>query len=208
MSEFERQMPSFRLAETHHGDTLQKVAAREMGDANRWAELIWINNLLFPYLTDDPQRASEHVLLAGSLIRIPAPVGVYTQEADRGQVYERDAHLVNKRLTFDEGGDLAIVAGEANFKQQLLHRVVTPRGQLSRHPEYGCLVWRLHGTVNGPVAGSLAARYVRAALQAEYRVSSVPKCTAEVSGDVIRVSATANGIAGGSVDITNLPLMS
>ncbi len=208
MSEFERRMPSFRLAETHHGDTLQSLAGREMGDANRWPELVWLNSLVHPYLTDDARLASDSIILTGKLIRVPAPVGVFTEDADRGQVYERDCVMLRKKLVIDDSGDFAIVAGADNFKQQIHHRVITPRGQATRHAEYGCLVWRLHGTVNGPVAAALGAKYVKAAIMADYRVASVDKSEAEASGDVIRVSAKATGIAGGAVDITTAPASS
>lgn len=208
MSEFQRSMPSYRLVETRFGDSLPSIAAREMGDANRWPELVWLNNLLHPYLTDDERLASDSVLLAGSIIKVPAPVGVYTQDADKGQVYERDCRMQRRRLVINDDGDFDVVAGSDNFRQQLLHRVVTPRGQATRHPEYGCLAWRLLGTVSGPVAGALAARYVKAALQADYRVASVSRSLADVTGDAIRVSATANGIAGGSVDVSTLPDLS
>ena len=204
MSEFSRPMPNFRLAETFHGDDLQSVAAREMGDANRWPELIWLNQLVWPYLTDNEALASDNILLMGALIKIPAPVGVYTDSADRGQVYERDCQLLGKKLVDDGKGDFAVVAGAANFKQQLRHRIVTPRGQARRHPEYGCLAWSLLGSVNGPVAGALAAQHVKATIKADYRVKSVSNVVAEIAGDAIRASARADGIAGGSVDLTSL----
>ncbi len=203
MAEFEREMPSYRLAETHAGDTLPRVAAREMGDANRWPELVWINNLTSPYLTDTPAEASDTVLLTGSMIRIPAPTGVNTDATERAQVYERDCKMVKRRLTDDGNGDFAVVAGTDNLTQQLKHRIVTPRGQLVRHAEYGCLVWLLQGKVTGPAANLLGAQYVKAALQADYRVSSVTSSTAEVDGDATRITATAEAIAGGKVDISN-----
>ena len=145
MSDFEKVIPDYRLTETRFGDDLQAVAAREMGDANRWPELVWLNSLTYPYLTDDKARVSDTVLLNGSLIRVPAPVGVYTDTADRGQVYERDCKLTNKMLSDDGNGDFLVVAGAKNLTQQLQHRLNTPRGQARRHPEYGCMIWRMLG---------------------------------------------------------------
>lgn len=200
MSEFERPLPNYRLIQTHHGDTLQAVAHREMGDANRWPELVWVNALRSPYITDDERRVVDGVILSGGLLKIPAPQGVWTDAASRGQVYERDAALENKHLAA-ENGDLAVVAGADNLRQQLTHRVVTPRGQLMRHPDYGCRAWRLLGTINGPTAGMLAAEYVKATLAADYRVSKVEESAAEVVGDSIRITAKARAIEGGVVDV-------
>lgn len=200
---FEREMPSYRLAETHAGDTLQRVAAREMGDANRWYELAWLNDLASPYLTDRPEGATDAVLLTGSLIRVPAPTGINTDATERAQVYERDCKMVRRRLVDDGNGDIAVAAGTDNLTQQLSHRIDTPRGQLTRHPEYGCLVWQLQGKVTGPTASLLGAQYVKSAVEADYRVSSVISSTAEVTGDATRITASAEGIAGGKVDISN-----
>ncbi len=200
MNEFEREQPSYRLAETHFGDDLQAIAAREMGDANRWHELIWLNKLTYPYITDDPSQASDSVLRSGAIIKIPAPVGVYTDDASRGQVFERDCQLVGKMLQADSGGDIAVVAGIDNLKQQLTHRIITPTGQARRHPSYGCMVWRLHG-MKGGIGNMLGAEYVQSALLSDYRISSVTYAAAETSGDVVRVTATAETIAGSSVDV-------
>lgn len=201
MSDFERIEPTFRLAQTNYGDDLQAVAARELGDANRWYELAWLNDLAPPYITDSPGEYGPNVLVSGELIRVPSSTGVYTDAADTGQVYERDALMVNRRLVADENGDLAIVSGSKNLVQQLRHRINTPRGQLRRHAEYGCLIWRVQGSASGPVANTLAAEYVKSALLADYRVSSVIDATARVNGDAIIVTATAEAIAGGSVDV-------
>lgn len=194
-------MPSYRLAEIHHADDLQAIAAREMGDANRWPELIWLNSLSYPYVTNDESRAGEGVLLAGTFIKVPSAVGAATDDADRGQVYERDCRMALRQLQSDDSGDFAIVSGSDNLKQQLQHRLDTPRGQARRHPEYGGMQHRLKGRVNGPTAGLLAAEYVKSALLADYRVARVESSTATVQGDSTKVTARAVAIKGGVVDI-------
>lgn len=201
MSQFERELPSFRLAETHHGDDLQTIAGRELGDANRWPELVWINSLIYPYLTDDEQVSSDRVLLTGSLIRIPAPSATPVDEPKRAQVFGRDVQLTNRKLTVTENGDFDVCAGVDNLTQQLRHAIITPRGQLRRHPGYGCLVWTLHGAVQGPTAAMLGSQYVRATLEADYRVSQVRQASADVIGDALRIVAQAETIDGGVVDI-------
>ena len=201
MSDFERPLPSYRLVATLWDDDLQTLAAREMGDSNRWPELVWINELRPPYITNDERRVAPGVLLAGSFIKVPAPAGVYTDDAERGQVYERDCALGNRMLSADASGDIAILTGAKNLRQQLQHRIDTPRGQARRHPDYGCLVSRLKGKINGPTAGLMAAEYVKAALLADFRVSRVDYSQAEVLGDSIRVTARAVAIEGGVVDL-------
>jgi phage baseplate assembly protein W len=203
MNPFERPLPSFRLVTTQWGDDLQAVAAREMGDANRWIELVWLNGLTYPYITQDSRLVSGSVILAGALLKVPSPVGTFTDGAERGQVYERDVQMSDRQMSAGSDGDLNVLRGADNLRQQLLHRVTTPRGQARRHPDYGCLAWRLLGTVNGPVAGAMAAQYVKSALQADYRVASVSQSIAVVNGDSIKITATASAIEGGVVDITN-----
>ena len=199
MSEFERALPKYRLVETHHGDDLQAVAHRELGDANRWPELAWINELVYPYLTDDEARVAAGVLLNGSMLKVPAPTGFTEDKSSTEDVYERDCELRGKLLQVDEHGDFAVVAGVDNLTQQLRHAIDTPRGQARRHPEYGCLVWRLHGKVNGPMAGMLGAAYVKATLEADYRVVRAPSSQASIEGDVLRVAADAETLSGGTI---------
>lgn len=197
---FERKMPSVRLAITHHGDDLQAIAAREMGDANRWYELVWINGLKHPYITSDPRVVGDGVLLAGDFIRVPAPRGVQAVASEQAQVFERDCAMSGRMLQAEDG-DLLVVAGAKNLKQQLEHRITTPRGQMRRHHEYGCMAPKLKGSANTAVANALAAQYVKSALLADYRVSSVPSVSSALSGDSVRVTARAEPVIGGAVDV-------
>lgn len=199
-NEFERQMPSYRLVQTQYGDDLQAVARRELNDANRWAELLWLNSLTYPYLTDDPTAVKDGVLLNGSLIRVPAPAGVYTEKTDYDQLFERDCLMVNRRLKAVDG-DLAVCSGLDNLTQQLNHRIRTPTGQLHRHPEYGCKVNLLHGVVTGPTKTTLGAGYVKASLKADYRVASVNSVVATQNGDAMSISADLTPIAGAAIDL-------
>lgn len=201
MSTFSRALPPLRLATIRPGDTIQDVAAREMGDPSKWVDLAWVNELRPPYVTDDERRAGAGVLLSGSFIKIPAPVGVWRRSDPYGQVFERDVHIQDRRLYESDSGDFAVVAGSANLSQQLQHRIVTPTGQLSRHPGYGCKVYRLLGSVNGPTANILAAGYVKASILSEYRVKTLQSLKAVVNGDKISVTGRVTTIAGGPVDV-------
>lgn len=204
MAEFDKPLPTFRLAKTHYGDSIQDVAMRELGDENRWIELVWLNNLIDPYLTDDAALSTSRVLLTGSLIRVPSNYdsGVLIGDESLGNTYERDIRMVNRRLVLDETGDIAVVGGANNLKQQLQHRINTPRGQLRRHPEYGCRIHELRGKVNGPLAAHLAREYLKTTINAEYRISRIIALSASSEGDTIRAAATGEAIAGDSIDLT------
>lgn len=200
---FERPLSGYRYAATNFGDDLPAVALRELGDANRWQELAWINDLLPPYLTDDKARATDRVLVAGSMLMIPS-AGRQAYGRTDAEVYLSDAVLASGLLQVDRFGDLGVVSGRSNLKQQLLHRLNTPVAQLTRHPEYGCEVHRLRGVIGGPTAAALGASYVRTALESDFRVSSVTQAIAEISGDVTRINAEAVPITGGlAVDISS-----
>jgi phage baseplate assembly protein W len=155
-----------------------------------------------PYITTNPALVGAGVLLAGSLIRVPAPTSVWADDEDRGQVYGRDCAMIDRKLSDDGAGDLLVVTGADNLRQQLQHAVSTPRGQARRHPQYGCMVWRLLGTVNGPTAARLGAEYVKETLLADFRVASVDRAAADVSGDAVRITARAVAIEGGVVDVS------
>ncbi|WP_441280560.1 hypothetical protein [Tardiphaga sp. 862_B3_N1_1] len=198
---FTRETPESRVAATEHGDTLQSIAGRELGDANRWPELAWINHLRSPYITDNPARAGDGVLLTGAFIKIPAPKGVRTDAAELGQVFQRDAELRGKQLQVTPGGDFAVLTGSKNLAQQLTHRLATPRGQAVRHPKYGSLLYRLIGRINGPTGALMAQQYASAAIKADFRVRSIKKIDATVKIDAIDVQARAETIAGGPIDI-------
>lgn len=201
MSEFEREQPSYRIAQTRYGDTLQDVAARELGDANLWPDLIWLNDLRPPYLTDDPAMVSSSVLLAGTVIKIPAPAGVANPSNGTNQVYERDCLLERKRLVADGSGDLTVVSGTKNLSQQLRHAVATPRGQAKRHPEYGCMAHHLIGKTSGSPTTMLGAEYAKTTLESDYRISSVLYAGVEIVGDAVHITAAAESISGSKVDV-------
>lgn len=191
---FTREAPGVRLAETRHGDTLQRIALRELGDAGRWVELAELNGLRPPYITD-AALARAGVLAYGASIKIPAPASIISASAEPRTVYGADLRLARGALGV-QFGDLEILEGVPNFVQALQHRIVVGKRELGFHPEYGCHVRTLIGASNGPVSARLAAFYVRSALLEDERVDAVPSCVAEVLGDQIRVTATVVPVSG------------
>lgn len=197
---FDRPMYGFRFVDTLRGDSLQKIAARELGDATRWQELIDYNGLVPPYITDDASQAKPGVIVTGDMIRVPAPVPVVTSTADPNAVFGVDVRLDRGGLA-TANGDFDLVSGRDNLKQALKNRVETECGDLMFHKDYGSRHRRLIGAVNGPTSGLLAAKYVKAAVQADPRVKSVTNASVEISGDVCAVSVEAQPVAGQSVQV-------
>ena len=219
---FDTPLTGYRFVDTRQGDTLQKIAFRELGDATQWPLLIAINNLVFPWITDDPGVASGFafgssafgsgnfggstlspgVILTGQQILVPAPVPVIATATDPTTVFEIDIALdADGQLQADETGDLAVVSGVANLAQALENRVSTDNGELIWHREYGTKVRLLLGAMNGPNAGLLAAQYDTAAVLLDPRVQSVDQSVVNIVGDDIDIQMEVVPIVGRSVPL-------
>ncbi|ATI15622.1 baseplate assembly protein W [Bordetella phage vB_BbrM_PHB04] len=201
---FSRPMYGFRFEETRRGDTLKAIAARTLGDAGRWHELIAFNKLVPPYITDDPAQVKPGVILTGELLLVPAPAPAVTTSTDPQEVFQRDIRLENGMLAVD-GGDFLVAAGRENFTQAIRNRVETETGELIHHMDYGNRTRRLLGAVNGPTASLLAAQYTRSAVLADPRVRRVVSATAEVIGDVVNVGVKVEPVSGQPAQIEANP---
>jgi phage baseplate assembly protein W len=199
-------LAGIRLAATRVGDTLQAIAARELGDAGRWYDLASINNLLPPWITDDPAQAGPRVILAGANMLVPASApqasGVTPEDADDA-VLGTDLILPDGILQAD-GGDFALVMGTKNLSQAILHALATPRRSVVYHQDYGSQHHELLGARADPVANSLAALFVQQAISRDPRVARTEDTTATVAGDVIDVTATAVAVDGRRLPVRNI----
>lgn len=192
---FTKTYNSFRSVDTLHSDTLRRVAMRELGDASRWSELAAINNLLPPYITDNPDEAGSRVILSGGAIKVPAKNQRVSATDDPGYVFGSDVSLNRGKLSANNG-DLAIVSGVPNLTQALRNVIVTEPGDLMFHPRYGCSVRSMRGRKNIQKQASIAAAYVKRSLNADPRISSVPRASVRVNGDVMEIEADAMAVDG------------
>ena len=191
---FDKPLYGYRFVATQHGDTLQKIAARELGDAGLWAEIIVLNGMVPPYLTDDPAAVAPGVFLNGGLITIPAASpGAATN--DPNAVFGQDILLTNGKFTFTDG-DFAVVSGLPNLNQALTNALDTDQGELLYHTQYGSLVRRIIGGKNGPSSTLIAANYAKATVEADPRISSVTSSVGTALGNAISVAVDAETIQG------------
>lgn len=198
---FDTPLVGYRFVQTESFDTLQQVAARELGDASRWTEIVAINNLLPPYLTDDPEAVTAHVLPNGSYLVIPA-ASPSARNPDPNGVFGQDLKLTPDGLLDIDGTDFAVVSGVDNLVQALTNALRTDQGELLFHPAYGSLIRRILGSVTGPTAGLLAAKYAKQTVEADSRITSVTSSVATISGDVISVAVKSQTVTGATQPIS------
>jgi hypothetical protein len=196
-----KRLAGFRFVEIRQDDTLQKIAARELDDANLWRELIAINDLAPPYLTGDLALAGPKVKRFGQSLAVPATTAPSASPDDPDRVFGTDILLLNGRLQATSTGDLALVSGVANLMQALGNRLETPLGDLLFYRNYGFGGHRLKGKSNVPGTATLAAKYAESSLLDDPRVSSVPKSSATVTGDRVDGVAIAQPITGVPVNV-------
>lgn len=201
MSKFDTALAGFRQVETMRGDTLQRVALRELGDASLWVDLALLNDLRSPYIVDDAALLADGVVLAGSAILAPAASAVSSASVDPVDVFGADVAVVDGLMAADDG-DFALAAGVRNIAQAMTIRINVEKGELPFHPEYGCYLRSLLGSLSGPTKANVAAFYARSALLEDDRVAAVPLCEATVAGDALRVEAKAELVAARSIDVT------
>lgn len=195
-----QELSGFRRVQVNWGDTLQRLAARELGDASRWTEIASINRLAPPYLSAEGS-GDGRVARYGDTIVVPdvrrelRPIAVSDDE-----VFGVDVLLQGGRLDVQDG-DLSVVAGRTNLRQALSHRVRVERGELIFHQTYGCEVHRLKGDRNTSVAALLGALFVRQAVERDERVAYVRVAESNPSGDTLGIEIEAETVTGHPVEV-------
>lgn len=190
---FEKKLKGYRYIATFWGETIQKFAARVMGDAAKWVEIANLNNLMPPYLAAEPN--SDRVAAYGDMLMVPAAKSMVTVESDPDAVFGGDI-LLNRGELLVENGDIKTVSGVKNYVQAIRHRVETDTGELLFHRDYGCRVRSVIGLNNAYSAGMIAGSYIKAAIKSDVRTKNVPSCRVGIAGDVISIDVDAVPVSG------------
>jgi phage baseplate assembly protein W len=188
-------LTGFRVAQLLTGDTIERVALRELGDASRWRTLVSVNGLAWPFLTDDPTQASAAVLLTTGTIKVPAAQPAGASGVVDATLFGTDLLLQNGQLQV-VNGDFATVSGIDNLVAAIARRLVIYRGALPYYKTYGCLIRRLLGKKLNAALTQLAAAYASSAVQADPRIDSIQSATATASGDSVTVQVNAITVGG------------
>jgi len=148
---------SVAVAEVGPRDTIRSLAARLLGNRNRWQILALLNDLRAPYITE---TGEEQTLSPGSFILYPVNDGrgikiqnlnaSDLEQDQKGQnrntaverAYGRDIRLTSDfknrtDLFVNTSGDLGSIVGIPNVKQGIRLKFSTEQGALTVHPTYG-----------------------------------------------------------------------
>lgn len=191
-----------------YGDTMQSIAQYYYNDVGAWIDLIEHNNLKYPYIVDDElvkNKDPQRLVTIGDTIIIPTEEtlsdvvlqDISSKDIDallelsfgRDLNITRDESYFNEYGTSDEilgfsgtTGDLDTVTGIANIKQQLQTRLLTPRGSLMLHPNYGSDLHELFGK-NIPEQAVLIDMEVCRTLLSDGRVQSANNIDWKIEGN-------------------------
>lgn len=133
------------------GMSLERLAQQELGDSTRWGEIVEVNNLKAPYISDDPNESRDGVLKAGSNILIPqptlngfsqTPVGKQNKLTKGMSEVERNLGVdlkvdSNFDLVLSSSGDLEVVAGASNMAQGTVLKLSYEPGDVMLYPSLG-----------------------------------------------------------------------
>lgn len=199
-----KRIVGFRRVTLNWGESLQALAARELGDAAKWVSIAAINNLAPPYVTGNAGQVTKHVVLYGSTLVVAAESAeIQPIEVRSDAIFLRDVALPKGRVTI-EGGDIALIIGRENLKQAIEHRIATEPGELIFHSQYGCDVHKLRGKKVNLSTAMLARYYVNKAILADPRIDKLIASVSEAKGDAIHVEVTAQTVSGHPVDLNIL----
>ena len=200
----------FKKHVVQHEETMQAIAQRYYGDVSYWIDLVEHNNLKYPYIVEtdeEKMQDPERLASTGDTIIIPIESDLTDVTAkeinsrDKDVLVElalgRDLNITSDEKYFNEhgtsdnilafstdgNGDLDTVKGIDNMKQQLQARLLTPRGSLMLHPNYGSDLHNLFG-LNIPEQATLIEMEVLRTLTSDNRVKSANLIDWKIQGNI------------------------
>lgn len=198
---FLQQLGTLRRVKTRRGDTIQRIAARELGDATLWHTIVYINELRWPFIQDDPNPPAG-VIQAGDAILVPTATSAAVPDAnvDQDKIFGVDADLTKGELSAEDG-DITLVHGTKNYAQALRHRLDTRIGELTFHHLYGNGVYTIVGKGGTRPNAVLANAFVQRAVASDPRTADASRISSQLTGDVLYVNGEAIATDG-----TNQPV--
>lgn len=133
------------------GTTLERLALNELGDARRWVEIIELNNLKPPYISNDNTLQNDSVKKPGDKILLPQPIsnGFATTPINRETFVLQGLSELEKNLGVDlklstnydlqlsNSNDLVLIKGIDNAIQSILLKLVLEKQEILDHPSIG-----------------------------------------------------------------------
>ena len=173
-------------------DNLVRVAERELGDPEKWTMLAKINDLSQDDIYSD---------LTGRTIYIPVKsnIGALSGRGNAVFDYWEGESYLGTGIKWDEeeglkiyNGGFQTVSGKENLAQCLLYRLISERGMVALHPNYGTLLPILVGYRTGdPFWQAVLGIEVEEAVRGDPRVKEVEDISIEFNEGALHVNFTA-----------------
>ena len=182
-------------------DTLEGIAARELGDGALWYDLAIINRLNYPYISETRIAGTVG---PGDVIAIPV-VGAQNPSLPTGP--QNDFSLLGVDLALTETPnsgpgrpevdlqidpstrrDVRLARGIESYADSLQLRIWTERGRLPLFPDYG--LRRQIGVRNNAALLTLLRLGVEEAVRGDSRTARVARISFEASNDVVEIDLT------------------
>ena len=181
-------------------NSIQSIAQKLYGDVGKWRMLVNLNHLEYPYLVKTPQQKlnnPEHLLVYGDRMLLPNDEQTL-QQASKNKVIESNTshyqpayydNTLGMDLQLDISTDVPLseqlgvlradghtfkrVVGIQNLKQSLILRILTRRGTLLLHPNYGSQLPAMLGKPMNARRLADAAYELERVITTDTRVASV-----------------------------------
>lgn len=170
-----------------HGDTIQSVSQKVTGDASMWHEIADFNKLDYPFISNNLSGCEgRNVKTIGDTIKVPVKkadgdIVMYTNAVEEILGYDLLLTTDKTTLSHTTGGDLEAglygdiipAVGVECLHQDLVHRLITPRGSLPYHPHYGSDLMNLIGQKKSVGWHQLVSVEIKSTLRCDPRVIDV-----------------------------------
>ena len=187
-------------------DTLRQIARRMLGHADQWWVLAKVNQLTWPFIdtTGAVYPVGQRVLDVGDVLLVPS--GTDDPAIAQITIPEPDLYAVLlgvDLLTTTLGdlqvnrgtGDLSTVQGVPNLQQALTHRLMTRKGELAHHPEYGSNLPLHIGRVLDEARVNLIRLEIMQTLLGDPRIKEIQQLRVEAGMETVSITGTL-GVIG------------
>ena len=197
LAEFQS-LPATRQVIVNRGDTLERIAQRELNNSVRWVEIAELNNLKYPYVVEDFTNTQSNIVRPGDTILVPqaivdgfsnAPKGAENPISSNFSELEKsfgiDIRLdKNFDLALGANQDIQLVGSSDNMTQAILLKLFYEQGEVMSAPGLGV------GLIVGSKLGDLQdlRRAIINSLNQDIRIERVTDLNIRRNGPEVNIA--------------------